>query len=74
MEVSDTKALARVLDDMKIEYKILSDRTADVYGKINVSLLASALAKENCEVISLRERDDSLESYYISLVGGEKHE
>lgn len=74
VEVSDTKALARVLDDMKIEYKILSDRTADVYGKINVSLLASALAKENCEVISLRERDDSLESYYISLVGGEKHE
>ena len=74
VEVSDTKALARVLDEMKIDYKILSDRTADVYGKINVSLLASALAKENCEVISLRERDDSLESYYISLVGGEKHE
>ena len=74
VEVSDTKALGRVLDGMKTEYKILSDRTADVYGKINVSLLASALAKENCEVISLRERDDSLESYYISLVGGEKHE
>ena len=74
VEVSDTKALARVLDEMKIDYKILSDRVADVYAKINVSLLTSALAKENCEVISLRERDDSLESYYISLVGGEKHE
>ena len=74
VEVSDTKALARVLDDMKVDYKILSDRFADVYARINVSLLTSALAKENCEVISLRERDDSLESYYISLVGGEKHE
>ena len=74
VEVSDTKALARVLDDMEIDYKILSDRLADVYAKINVTLLTSALAKENCEVISLRERDDSLESYYISLVGGEKHE
>ena len=74
VEVSDTKALAHVLDDMKIDYKILSDRVADVYAKINVSLLTSALARENCEVISLRERDDSLESYYISLVGGEKHE
>ena len=74
VEVSDTMALARVLDDMKIDYKILSDRVADVYAKINVSLLTSALAKENCEVISLRERNDSLESYYISLVGGEKHE
>ena len=74
VEVSDIRALVRVLDDMKIDYKILSDRIADVYAKINVSQLTSALAKENCEVISLRERDDSLESYYISLVGGEKHE
>lgn len=74
MEVSNTEILAHVLDDMKIDYKILSERTADVYAKINVSRLACALAKENCEVISLKERDDSLESYYISLVGGEKHE
>lgn len=74
VEVSNTEILAHILDDMKIDYKILSERTADVYAKINVSRLAAALAKENCEVISLRERDDSLESYYISLVGGEKHE
>lgn len=74
VEVSNTEILAHILDDMKIDYKILSERTADVYAKINVSRLACALAKENCEVISLRERDDSLESYYISLVGGEKHE
>ena len=74
VEVSSTKILARVLDDMKMDYTIRSDRTADIYAKINVSLLASALAKENCEVISLREREDSLESYYISLVGGERHE
>ena len=74
LEVSNIGALAHILDDMKIDYKILSDRTADVYAKINVSHLTSALAKENCEVISWRERDDSLESYYISLVGGGKHE
>lgn len=73
MEVSDTKALARVLDGMQIEYKILSDSVADVYAKINISQFASALAKENCEVISVREQDESLESYYISLVGGGTH-
>lgn len=74
MEVSDTKVLARVLDRLKIEYKILSDTTADVFTKIKASLLVSELAKENCELISLRERGESLESFYISLVGGEKHE
>lgn len=74
MEVSNTKALARVLDRMRIEYKILSGTTADVYTKMKASLLISELAKENCEVISMQERGESLESFYISLVGGKKHE
>lgn len=70
MEVSSTKALARVLDEMKVEYEILSDIQADVFAKINVSQLTLALQKVNCEVISIIEHDESLESYYISLVGG----
>ncbi len=74
MEVSNTKALACVLDRMKIEYKILSDTTANVFTKIKASLLISELTKENCEVISMQERTESLESFYISLVGGEKHD
>lgn len=74
MEVSNTKILAHVLDEMKIDYKIITDKIVDVYAKVNISRLTVALAKENCEVISMQERDESLESYYISLVGGGKHE
>ncbi len=74
MEVSDTRALAHVLDDMKIEYQILSEKWADVYAKINVSKLTSALANMNCEVISIQDCDESLESYYVSLVGGDRNE
>ena len=74
MEVTSTKALARVLDEMKVEYKILSDATADVYAKVNLSHLSTALLGENCELISAQEREESLESYYVSLVGGGKIE
>ncbi len=74
MTVNDTKALSRVLDDMNIEYKILDDTTADVYAKPNFSQLAAALAKENCEVVTIEEHDESLESFYISLVGGAEHD
>ena len=70
LEVTDTGALARVLDAQKLEYKILSATTADVFAKLNVTRLALALANEGCEVRSMQERDESLESYYISLVGG----
>ena len=73
MEVSNTKALAHVLDEMGIDYKIITDETADVYAKVNISQLTAALTKENCEVISMKERDESLESYYVSLVGGGKN-
>ncbi|MCX4323964.1 MAG: ATP-binding cassette domain-containing protein [Lachnospiraceae bacterium] len=73
MEVSDTKALARVLDGMGIDYKITADQTVDVYAKVNISRLTVALAKENCELIAVQERDESLESYYVSLVGGAKN-
>jgi ABC-2 type transport system ATP-binding protein len=73
MEVTDTNVLARVLDGMNIEYQILSDTQADVFAKINVSKLATVLQKENCEIISMQEHDESLESYYISLVGGGKN-
>lgn len=72
VEVSDTLALARVLEEWKTEYHILSDTTADVYEKVSVSKLVMALAKENCEVLSIKEHDESLESYYVSLVGGGK--
>ena len=49
------------------------DKIADVFTKVNVSKLASVLSKENCELISVQERDESLESYYMNLVGGKKN-
>ena len=74
VEVSDTEAFARVLDRLKIEYNIVSDTAADIFDQINITKLVMALAEERCEVISAYEKDESLESYFISLVGGESHE
>lgn len=74
MEVSDTKILAHVLDEMGIEYKIFSDTKADVYAQINVSKLTLALAEYDCQVISMKEFGESLESYYVNLMGGVKNE
>lgn len=74
MTVTDTKVLARVLDGMGIEYKILDNTAADVYAKPNLTQLVLALCKENCEVISATEHDENLESFFVSLVGGADHE
>ena len=67
VEVSDTKILAHVLDEMGIAYKIFSHRNADLYAKISVSKLALALAKYDCEVISFFRR--GLEFLLLSCGG-----
>lgn len=74
VEVTDTKALVRVLDAEGLEYEVISESIANIYGKVNLSQLVLALAKEECELISSHEQDESLENYFINLVGGENNE
>lgn len=72
--VTDTVILARTLDKMGMEYSIIDDKKADIYAKPNITQLSFALAEEKCDLLSVNEHDESLESFYISLVGGDKHE
>ncbi len=69
-KVSDTRALARVLDKLKLEYEILSNEEAKIYGRISITQLTKSLMDEGCELLSVSEADESLESYFIDLVGG----
>src|SRR5699024_7675633 len=50
VEVSNTAALAQVLDEEGIPYTIPSDTPADLYEKVNVSHLAMALSQRICEI------------------------
>ena len=72
IEVNNIKALACVLDDMDIQYEILSDACADIFAEVNISKLVTSLSDKNCEILSVKERNESLEGYYMSLVGGDR--
>ncbi|SHM50026.1 ABC transporter ATP-binding protein [Ruminococcus flavefaciens] len=74
MKVTDTAVLARTLDGMGIDYKIIDKETADVYASPNITKLAFKLWEEKCEIFSASEHDESLESFFISLVGGGSNE
>lgn len=74
VEVTDTKVLAHILHTANVDHKILSATSAEIYTKVNISKLADKLSKENCEILSLQEKDEDLESYFFSLVGGSSHE
>ncbi len=74
VEVTDVKTLALILDELKMEYNIISQTKADIYSKVNVSRLVLKLSENNCSVISMQERDESLESYYMNILGGNQNE
>lgn len=72
--VTNTEVLTHILDDMEMEYTVIDDQTADIYAKPNITQLSLALADEGCEVLTVEDHDESLESFYISLVGGGSHD
>ena len=71
--VSDASALAVVLDGMGAEYSLISENAADVYARLNITDLTLALHDRGCDVLALDERDESLESFFVNLVGGDRH-
>lgn len=72
--VSDVQLFVRVLERFGAEYKVISEKAVDVYGKLNIARLATELDRECCELLEVQEKDESLESYFLSLVGGNNHE
>lgn len=70
LSVTNTKASCRVLDNMDSEYNVVSDTDIDVFGAVNITQLTMALTKENCEIMSIHEHNESLENYYMNLIGG----
>ena len=71
--VSDIRALVTVLDDMNAAYTVVSDAEADVYSELQITALVQALAGKNCMVNHIKEQDESLESFYMNLIGGASH-
>ncbi len=70
--VTDAPALCFVLDQLGLPYEVAGENQVDIYEQVNVTQLVEALQKEGCQLLSLKERDESLESYFINLVGGER--
>ncbi len=72
VRVSDIKALAGILHEKNLPYEIISDTEADIFERVNVSELAVLCGRRGCEILSMTEREESLESYYVNLVGGDE--
>lgn len=74
IEVTDGKALAAVLEQAGQPYRILAPNVIETYNRVNISRLIADLEKYQCDVLSIQEREENLENYYVNLIGGIGHE
>ena len=70
MKVEDTKILSSIMDKKGIEYKIKDENNAEVFASFNFSDIAKDFELEGCKIITMEEHDESLEAFFISLIGG----
>ena len=70
INVSNITECVKYLEECNITYKVISDKVIDIYEKVNVSDLVIALSKRNCIVNEFQEKGESLENYYLNLIGG----
>ena len=72
--VSDIGVLTGYLEETGAEYKVTEANTAEIYSEVSYNKLTTALDKKGCEVTHISEREESLESFFINLVGGGANE
>ena len=73
LEVSNIKECVKYFEEKQFPYEVISNEKIYLYHKMNITELAIALSERNCIINKLEEKEESLESYYINLMGGDNH-
>lgn len=68
--VSNLTECVKYLEEHNLTYKVISNDAIEIYEKINISEFVIALSKRSCIVNDFKERGESLENYYLNLIGG----
>ncbi len=70
LKVSNQKKFVKYFEENKISYEVVDNKTIFVYGKYNLAKLVAELSKKNLIVDEIHEHEESLENYYMNLIGG----
>ena len=73
LEVSNIKECVKYFEEKQFPYEVISNEKIYLYHIMNVTELAIALSEKNCIINKFEEKEESLESYYINLTGGDNH-
>ena len=70
LTVNDPKEFVKYFEENNTSYEVMDSKTINVYGKHNLSKLVSGLSKKNLIADDIHEQEETLENYYMNLIGG----
>lgn len=74
LKVSNQKEFVKYFEENGISYEVVDSKTINVYGKYNLSKFINELSKKNLIADDVHVIDESLENYYMNLIGGGSNE
>lgn len=70
LKVSNQNEFVKYFEENKISYEVVDSKTINVYGKYNLSKFINELSKKNLIADEIHEQEESLENYYMNIIGG----
>lgn len=74
INVSNIKECIKYLEENNLSYEAPSEHLVNIYSKVNITEIMIALLQRNCIVNEFHEKEETLENYYINLIGGINNE
>ena len=74
LKVNNIDNFIKYFEENKISYEVVDKKTINVYGEHNLSKFINNLSKKNLIADDIHEQEESLESYYMNLLGGGKND
>lgn len=75
LELSQVEQVPAILESTLAihDYKILDNHLVRIYQNVDISLLVQTLNQANITINKITTKDESIEEYYLNLMGGKKH-
>ena len=70
IKVTNVKECIRYLEENTLSYEIKDGGKINIYDTVNITEFVVALSKRECMIEEFNEKEESLENYYINLIGG----
>ncbi len=74
VKVNNLKEAVKYFEIKSISYEVNDNSQISIYGSVNISEIVLDLSKRKCIIEEIHENNETLENYYINLIGSDRRD